>query len=568
VVTVLRVVEDDGTITDYPLNAPTDASLAASSTRSSTGSSTLAALQQHGFRLPVQPRVCARCGRPVRRGQRVEPPPRPGAAYPLVVARRWPEGPVCTGCFVRACETYGRCACCGIDRLLPGRDATGQGLCTDCAGLGDFTCTRCAQEGLRPYAGGVCGRCVLRDRLAVLLDRGDGTIRAELVPFYDAICAMSRPRSGLLWLSKKHVPPILTALADERFPLTHASLSTLSPARSVTYVRDLFVAHGILPPADRFLLMFEKWLPGWLATIPDPDHAKILERYATWDVLRRLRRTAQSEPIGPYRNQNARYHLRVAAAFLDHLHRHGTTLADCSQANLDRWATTATTADRETLRLFLRWARVSKLVPPLILSTKPQLPQAPVPGREQLRTLRRILTDTRIPCDDRVIAMFIALYAQPLSRIVWLTISDVIHADAGHSTSAHPAINTAVDTAVFVRLGDPPAPVPPPLDQLLLEHVATRTNQTTATNPSSHLLFPGRRAGQPIHPTTARLRLHALGIPNLLNRRSALHQILRTTPAPVVAGMLGYNPGNTERIAADSGITWARYVHAPRPAQR
>lgn len=562
-VTVLRVIEDDGTITDYPLNAPTDAFAAASA----AGSATLEAVQQHGFRLPVQPRVCARCGRPVRRGQRVEPPPWPGAPYPLVVARQWPEGPVCTACFVRACETYGHCASCGLDRLLPGLNATGAGLCTDCAGLGDFTCTRCHQEGLRPFAGGVCGRCVLRDRLAVLLDRGDGTIRAELVPFYDALCTMSRPRSGLLWLSKKHVPPILTALADERFPLTHASLSTLSPARSVTYVRDLFVAHGILPPADRFLLMFEKWLPGWLATIPDPDHAKILERYATWDVLRRLRRAAQSAPIGPYRNQNARFNLRVAAAFLEHLHRRGATLADCSQADLDRWTTAATKADRDILRLFLRWARASKLTGPLALTTRPSAPQAPVPGSQQLRTLRRILTDTRIPCDDRVIAMFVALYAQPLSRIVWLTLADVIHADADDPTGDHLAVSAGVTAAVFVRLGDPPTPVPPPLDQLLLEHVATRTNQTTATNPSSHLLFPGRRAGQPIHPTTARLRLHALGIPNLLNRRSALHQILRTTPAPVVAGMLSYNPGRTERIAADAGITWARYVHAPRPAK-
>jgi hypothetical protein len=38
----------------------------------------------------------------------------------------------------------GGCACCGADRLLPGRDAAGAPICRDCAGI-----TRDFQELLR-----------------------------------------------------------------------------------------------------------------------------------------------------------------------------------------------------------------------------------------------------------------------------------------------------------------------------------------------------------------------------------------------------------------------------------
>ena len=73
----------------------------------------------------------------------------------FVAARKWPEGYLCSGCFARACETYGRCAGCGVERLVPGIGKDGEALCTTCAGgLGDFTCTLSLihiSEPTRPY---------------------------------------------------------------------------------------------------------------------------------------------------------------------------------------------------------------------------------------------------------------------------------------------------------------------------------------------------------------------------------------------------------------------------------
>lgn len=50
---------------------------------------------------------------------------------------------------------------------------------------------------------------------------------------------------------------------------------------------------------------------------------------------------------------------------------------------------------------------------------------------------------------------------------------------------------------MFLRLGDPPSPVPEPVASLLLNYIATRDNMNTATNRASRWLFPGRRADQP-----------------------------------------------------------------------
>ena len=76
---------------------------------------------------------------------------------------------------------------------------------------------------------GTCGRCVLTDRLTLLLDDGTDRVRPELVPLFDTICAMPRPRAGILWLSKPHVPPILHALAHGAVPLTHEGLAASPP---------------------------------------------------------------------------------------------------------------------------------------------------------------------------------------------------------------------------------------------------------------------------------------------------------------------------------------------------
>ncbi|WP_406043222.1 hypothetical protein OG799_04065 [Micromonospora sp. NBC_00898] len=91
--------------------------------------------------------------------------------------------------------------------------------------------------------------------------------------------------------------------------------------------------------------------------------------------------------------------------------------------------------------------------------------------------------------------MILLRCAQPVSRIIRLTIDDIIRDD----------------DQVLLRLGDPPSPVPEPVAALLLEHLDRRINMRTATNRESRWLFPGRRAGQPLQPGTLSPLIHKLG---------------------------------------------------------
>jgi hypothetical protein len=439
----------------------------------------------------------------------------------LTTIRQWPEGPICSGCYARACEAYGVCDGCGVDRLLPGIGPQGQRWCTDCAGgIGDFRCTRCGQEGWNHYRG-ICGRCVLRDRLATALDDGSGRIRPELQPLFDHMVAMQRPRSGILWLTKPHVPPLLTALAHGQVGLTHDEIAALQPWRSAIYVRDLLVTVGVLPPVDRELFLFQQWLPRWLATIRDDEHRRLLTRYATWHVLRQLRATARHKPIGHYRHQSARYRLRLSAAFLTDLDGQDLSLHTCTQATIDTWFAHATAHQRGALRGFLAWSIRTQLMPRLQLPRPLETPPSPISHRQRLELIRRVYDGTEMDLTERVIALLILLYAQPLTRIVRLTIDDITVDDDTADTGSSPTIvGTPSEPRMAIRLGDPPAPIPAPFDRLIGQYVAARPNLTTATNPESRWLFPGR-AGQPLHPTSIRLRLQRLGIPNLNSRSRA-----------------------------------------------
>ncbi|XAS68211.1 hypothetical protein V3C33_02465 [Micrococcaceae bacterium Sec5.7] len=55
---------------------------------------------------------------------------------------------------------------------------------------------------------------------------------------------------------------------------------------------------GVLPLKDRQLLLFERWLDTHLAAVADPEHARLLRRFATWHQLRKLRAKANWTAMG------------------------------------------------------------------------------------------------------------------------------------------------------------------------------------------------------------------------------------------------------------------------------
>jgi hypothetical protein len=95
--------------------------------------------------------------------------------------------------------------------------------------------------------------------------------------------------------------------------------------------------------------------------------------------------------------------------------------------------------------------------------------------------LRRVLNDDCLPLRARVAAALVLLYAQPVSRIVRLSIDDLI--DDG--------------TTVTVQLGDPLSPLPEPVADLMWAYMQTYQHLPYASSRSSQWLLPAASPDSP-----------------------------------------------------------------------
>src|SRR5256885_14678999 len=99
---------------------------------------------------------------------------------------------------------------------------------------------------------------------------------------------------------------------------------------------------------------FGQWLTGHLAAVDDLKQRKLLEQYASWHVLRKLRGIAARQPVGASRDRNARRKMVKALEFLDWLAKRGHPPQECEQADLDAWHPHNRLPPRPTHEL-LRW---------------------------------------------------------------------------------------------------------------------------------------------------------------------------------------------------------------------
>lgn len=179
----------------------------------------------------------------------------------------------------------------------------------------------------------------------------------------------------------------------------------------------------------------------------------------------------------------AAHEFSKARQYLVWLAGRGRCLQDSTQADIDAWYATAT--DPDATRTFLKWAIASRAMPRLDVPARRHAERAPISQHRRLALIHRFLTDKRIELRTRVAGCLLLLYAQPVSRLARLTLDDIITGDDGQ---------------VFIRLGDPPTPVPEPFAAMLTELAANRVNMNTAANPGCQWLFPGQRVGQPLMP--------------------------------------------------------------------
>lgn len=465
-----------------------------------------------------------------------------GADRPPTV--RWAEGPVCSSCYDDALRRRGTCQSCGTERRLvspPGRAAT---TCCDCAGLAPMhTCTVCGRED-KMYERGRCDRCALARRATELLTGPDGVVPPTLAGVHATIIASATPRKALNWLRQGAGAPILAELAHGTLALTHEALDAHERPKAANHIRHMLIAHNVLAARDDNLIALQRLNDATVAAINRPDDRTAVAAFATWRVLRRVRRRAEHNTTERTAIRYARNQVLAAVRFLDWLDGHHLTLASCTQSDVDMWLATGPRS-RYDVRHFLEWTSQHQLGSTLKVPSMQSGPGDCLDPEARWAIIATLLHDPDIDPADRVAGSFVLLYAQPLSRIAVMTTD---------------AVTTSTD--VTVGFGPQPVIVPAPLDAYLNQLVAGGRSHhiPIGATPSSRWLFPGHLPGRPITASQLGKRLSVYGIDARAARRAAQQQLAAQVPAVILAELLGVAINTAVDWVHAAGGDWANYA--------
>ncbi|MEX2550732.1 MAG: hypothetical protein WD638_10925 [Nitriliruptoraceae bacterium] len=406
------------------------------------------------------------------------------------------------------------------------------------------TCTICGRED-KLYERGRCDRCALARRTTEAMTGPDGIVPAALMVVHDAIVASTTPRKALNWLRQGAGAPILAELAAGTMAISHEALDTHQRPHAANHVRHMLVAHSVLVARDEALASLERLNTQTVASIDRLEDRKTVAAFATWRVLRRVRRQAETNTTGRTAIRHARNQVLGAVRFLDWLDARDRTLATCTQSDLDLWLATGPRS-RYDVRHFLAWTSERGLSVKLTIPPLRTGPGDTLDSEQRWAIIAKLLHDPDIELVDRVAGNFVLLYAQPLSRVAAMTLDTI----------------TLTDDGVSVRFGAQPVTVPEPLATHVTTLVATgRVHHIgIGSTDSSPWLFPGHLPGRPITASRLGQRLGTHGIDARAARRAAQQHLAAEVPAIVLAEMLGVAIGTAVDWVHAAGGDWGGYA--------
>ncbi|MFF3006621.1 hypothetical protein ACFVTF_27900 [Kitasatospora sp. NPDC057940] len=330
---------------------------------------------------------------------------------------------------------------------------------------------------------------------------------------------------------------LLRDLIAAGYPITHELLDTFPGRQAAVHLRHLLVHVGVLPKRDEYVAGLEVWLRHFLMKVP-ARHRTVLQPYAQWVVLRRVRYQARTRGNSRSSINYARAQVSVTLDFLEWIAAEQLTLVSAAQADVDRWLASGATT-RRRLRDFLRWARRCHLVGDLQVPWQPDgEPANFLDEDEHLSLLHRCINDPALPLDVRVAGALILLYGMPATRVVRLTHEDILPRK----------------DSVYIRLGDDPVVMPPALAQLLEQQtrVAVPSVVERGMGCRESWLFPGKLMGQPLSGAKLSQKLLRHGVDVRSARNSALMALAADLPASILSKVLG--------IHINTAVDWVSYV--------
>jgi len=428
------------------------------------------------------------------------------------VAARLPPGPLCSTCYRKDPASFLPCTSCGTIEHL--------------------------------YHHGLCIRCARREHLLSMLSHDQGGMHPHAEAIFHVLAA-SDPAPLMQWLTTSAAAGMLADISRAARPPVHADLDRLPPSKAVRHLRKILVAGGILPARDERLAELGRWVTQKTSQIGDPAERRAVRSFATWHHLRRLRGESARHHITAEQADYVHNEVRAAVTLITWLREHGTSLASCSQRDIDDWLADGPGTCYHA-RTFVTWA-----------SSRGHAGDAEIPRPARNETLaqldedrrwelvRSLLHDDAHAIEDRVAGLLVLLYGQPLARIARLTRDQVTDSPSG----------------VTLLLGTMPVELPAPLDGLVRQLLSRRHGRAAVGRTTDHpWLFPGGAPAQPISTAHLKKRLAAVSIHGRSGRNTALMDLAVKLPPVALARLLGIHINTAGTWAERAGGSHAAYA--------
>jgi hypothetical protein len=233
----------------------------------------------------------------------------------------------------------------------------------------------------------------------------------------------------------------------------------------------------------------------------------------------------------------------VGIQFLVWLAARGRDLHTASQQDIDAWFAAGPSTRKHATRL-ISWAKGQRILRGVEIPPRRTGNGEVMGPQERLDHLRRVLQDEQLHIVQRVIAVLVLLFGQPLNKIVRLRRAAV----------------TIDGDQVKLTLGNEALLLPPPVAELITTFLDDqRLRRNTAANHDSSWLFPGIQPGRPLHVYSVHGMLKAAGIPARAARAGTWLDLVRTTPPSILADALGIHTNTAMRYANTAGTDFLAY---------
>jgi hypothetical protein len=232
----------------------------------------------------------------------------------------------------------------------------------------------------------------------------------------------------------------------------------------------------------------------------------------------------------------------VAIELCNWLTEHEVTLPEMTQAHLDTWIATGPSTRLVAVR-FLSWTARSRITDPELTVRRHRRGTAPrLSATRQSQALDEVINGGELTPRNRLAAVLVLVFAQPIERIVNLTRDEITIADQ-----------------VIVNLAGFPIAFEPPMDKIVRDLAADPGHDQTAAHPNTKWVFRGLRPGS--HITSMHLRQQLIPLFSALAARlGTITELSRETPVAILAEALGYNAATIERHATAANADYSRYI--------